>query len=529
MSEDEFCWGSEGSRSSHSFVCVSHHHEEEAEASLEDLMCCGKQLLCTIATLASPTSITGLRKLKQRITSEVENAARHLSCLHLAKATEGDDGVAMQEALSRAQLLLECSGLQTLGLITHLLTTEPDVTHVFTSYSIKGPSRSPGSSPPHIRSVTEGVDVVSCGGARWIKVRAARTRSLQHDSERLLKQVDALLTVAASHYVSFCDCPQVCLLFAQPPPPLVISALPPAVVTAVAEEYSTASPFPSFSHKPDILCLDTTTLVALCSASCYAHVAWPEAARMERLSAFHVLKDQQRREFAGEQAVHHYILPGLAEHSHPVELEELCGLVRAALLRSPHRGDGFQLATVTVERPDLGWLEALVSPSSQTASWAPTVQDGNSMERVLLECFDGSLHNHVIAESAYEEFRWMVETIAGTEECWRALRILQSCVVVGNTFLRDSEPSLSEPGHLGIWHSPVLLRGGSSISLRNRCVFGLADALKAVLLTANKQVCSKYLTVGIYLSTALHPSRALTELKFSGQPRRDGSPFPPPV
>eukprot|EP00796_Vickermania_ingenoplastis_P003743 gene3743-2639_t len=381
--------------------------------------------------------------------------------------------------------------------------------------------------------------------------------------------------------------------------------------------------FPARRLDSSLLCFDTTTLVAMCSESCYATRAvgqsrWSPEQRLERLAPYKVMWEQQRRELNGEEAVHGFIHPVLESSSTWTTLEAVEAEVRQRIAHLRQRtrmmqplpqakagGDGFCCCRTA----DVGWLQALVSDGAATAAGDKTdpghsFAAGASDSKWFSLCRDEAVarmdspahsrvRNWVIPDVSYEEFKWMIETIAGWNECRRALALLQQCVVVDTTVLysedeedntivecapdaplaekerepprpvspvegnvgRQSEtttttttrnlkedvrtPNLICPHAAAVDSVPSCCCSPNSarwykqqvcsVSLRNRIVFGLGDALHATTLTSNKQFCTKLAAHGVQLACALHPSRALTELKLQQQPRRDGPTVPPPL
>lgn len=609
---EEFCWGDDSTERS------STHLEEEPVSNdveinendifqerLKDIACRSQRLLSILnnnyAEGTTKTPVSGINKLKHKIEREVLNATHCLSMLNemsqISNTSDCDvneeNSMEWSRCVAKAKLISQCSGITTLEMCVALLLSEPEVSSVCAPFSschtLTDISQSRLQTSTKNRSVE--VDIVSCGGRRWIKVRGARHRDEgdKSDEHQLRQWIEGLNNAARSRYVPFQENPHIYIVFSTPPPTRLCSLL-----EAEKCPYSVLSPegckrmlnsdlhppfLPPLVLKPQFICWDTTALVAFCSESCYTSFNWKREERLTALESFKVLKEQQRRELSDfsdrERAVHDFIHPYLERYTTEITLEELKATIRRQICQSMVRSCEV-LSELPQEDsccylPDLTWLRDILEaklyylPADRSHYWDDTKWLMNStfvsrtgdatplIHATRIGNEDGSkvVRNWVMADISYTEFKWMIETIAGWNECHRAWELLQHCVVVSTGFLEKTitafrstsfEPILSNeqphcnskepscracvsvpyPNSVGWYNSKT-----NSISLRNKVVFGLGDALHAITLTSNKQVWSKMLDKGVTLSVALHPSRALTELKMSKQPRREGEKVPP--
>ncbi|KAG5476899.1 hypothetical protein LSCM1_05231 [Leishmania martiniquensis] len=207
------------------------------------------------------------------------------------------------------------------------------------------------------------------------------------------------------------------------------------------------------------------------------------------------------------------------------------------------RGTAAAPTTATAPSPELPFEE-----SSLLREYSGRLERGAASSSLSLQ----ERPNWIIADVTYKEFKWILETIAGPQEVARAARLLRLVSVVDTSFLRDSmlgrgggEDSHATPrgsgedaGRSHAFLSPMLpplftfvenLRLSGKVSGRNKMVFGLADAVDAVMVTSNEQLCCAAREQGIHVEACFHPSRSLTELKMYGLLRRHGPGKPPAV
>jgi hypothetical protein len=111
--------------------------------------------------------------------------------------------------------------------------------------------------------------------------------------------------------------------------------------------------------------------------------------------------------------------------------------------------------------------------------------------------------NWVCALQAVEEFAWIVETISGPEERARAAWVLQRMRIL------DIPPAHITEG------LRVVVDSGR-VKERQLSVFGCADVVGAVTLTANRAFLFAACEFGQGVAAAVHPARALTERKRLG-------------
>lgn len=361
----------------------------------------------------------------------------------------------------------------------------------------------------------------------------------------------------------------------------------------VAPARSATTWIPPLAPSPAVICLDTTALVTLCSQSCYED-GLPHNVRMERLAPFRVLREQQRKEVVECRAVVEVLEPALRSHTVWYTRDVLEQMIRHALLLQCDNAAADAEPSVAVKQPgqaipavlivptELDWLGPLEAAARErfsdsadenahkgtaiaTATAAAPSATVPLDESTLLVEYSGraeraaasalpSSHqqpNWVMADITYEEFKWILETIAGPREIARAARLLRLVSVVDTTFLRhhicsgggyeggDGAPSVTGrataaphscpwPPPPPIFTSVEYLRLSGKVSLRNKIVFGLADAVNAIIVTANEQVCHAAREQGVHIEACFHPSRSLTEQKMYRLQRRDG-PRKPPV
>ncbi|KAK7200421.1 hypothetical protein NESM_000096400 [Novymonas esmeraldas] len=553
----------------------------------------------------------GAAKLRSRLRTELENIRRAVEGLGAAGCAGAVDSLDLPPAILEAAVACaQCNSMAHFDAVLTCLEREPHVTGVYVPVG--------GHSAKDARV---DVDVVSCGGRRWIKVKTTTSRSLAIEAAVLAMNgttafTDALLALVARSKETFPPhrhAVQVAVVLLHPPPPALATFLathgiawaslaarrsaaapplathcpqPPAAAAVAAGEW-----LPPLSPAPTLVCLDTTALVALCSQSCYVDGLSRET-RIERLAPFHVLQMQQRKEVEECHAIVEVIEPALRSHTTWHTAEELEQLLRHSLLRECTTGDvapataavaaaaGSSSSSTSHHRSShlpprlitpasLDWLgplgrsaSARIVDASGAASHPSVGVEAVDESRLLVECDEQMTAaaaatapsvapallrpNWIVADVSYEEFKWVLETIAGPQEVARASRLLRLVCVVDTSFLREhmggagargpsaaaataSATVTPPPPSPPLFTSVERLVLSGKVSLRNKLVFGLADAVDAVVVTANEQLCHAAREQGVHVEVCLHPSRSLTEQKMHGLRRRHGPRGPPPV
>lgn len=489
-------------------------------------------------------TIAGLAKFCNRVQVEQRNARRALESL----SSDGDDNSSggqhpaeLTDAVTRAYLIARCSSITNHSLMIHSMETEPNVVCVCMPVAPCGGSKGKSAQ------ATLDVDVVSCGGLRWVKVRSAalhRTGRDDMDTAAYMELLQEYIRRRRHQRMPMLRYPEVCLLLHRRPGRRFLQQVQAiGVRTASVEDFPEGSPvFPPLQYTPDYICLDTTALVALCSETCYPSSMGCEE-RCNNLRKHPVLQGQVQHEQV-EQAVAANIDRYLQRHTSwstlAAHTARLNGFIQCASPSSTIRDESpafppddlasLRYAAVLVSRPDLAWLEdvlSLTEESKRMESAPPLSSDvvNNAHEHLATT---GLLPNWLVADVSYAEFRWIVETIAGPREAHRAMRLLQCVLVVDTTFLRKLPGPVAElEAHSRLVSSLQLLSSTGKLLARNRVVFSMADALRAVAITSNRQVVSSAREQGLHILVALHPTRSLTEQKMRGIPRRDGAKRPP--
>ncbi|KAG5502764.1 hypothetical protein JKF63_04531 [Porcisia hertigi] len=586
----------------------------------------------------------GAAKLGSRLRKEMNNMRRSVEALRAAGCTDvltspvPDSRDMPPVVLETAVACAQCNSLWHFGAIVTCLEREPDVTGVYVPVGGNlGPRRhgrrtsvngtSAVHKPPFTENMRIEVDVVSCNEHRWIKVKTSTARNLELEAaaldvngatpftDMLLALVERSKQICLPHRRVV----QVAVVLLHPPPPVLerffvandvkwasLSADHSLAVSrpqirsrqphARLPTQITTTWLPPLARSPEVICLDTTALVTLCSQSCYVD-GLPHDVRMERLAPFHVLQEQQRKEDNECHAVVEVVEPALRLHTAWCTRNALDETMRRALL-SPceDAAAGTTPLSDVTERSrvipavlllptELDWLGPLekaarerfpngagvnVQQSTGTATPSATAPPATMRldESSLLIEYSGRVDgagesashstsqrpNWIMADVTHEEFKWILETIAGPQEVARAARLLRLVSVVDTTFLRNrvcSEVASGGGGgddaahgssvrgetalHFSSSQPPPLftsveyLRLSGKVSLRNKVVFGLADAVNAVIVTSNEQLCHAAREQGVHLEACFHPSRSLTEQKIYRLPRRQGPGKPPAV
>ncbi|KPA79432.1 hypothetical protein ABB37_05272 [Leptomonas pyrrhocoris] len=593
----------------------------------------------------------GAAKLRSRLRKETENLRRAVDGLRAAGCT-GNRGSSTGEpivspaAFSAAAACAQCNSIAHFEGVVTCVEREHGVTGVYVPMSacVGCPQRRastsvlsvPISSPAGAAAVahdTRGtvtpvfaddvsieVDVVSCSEHRWIKVKTATARNLELEAAALeangsIPFTDMLLALcerAGRACLPHRRVAHVAVVLLHPPPvPLkaffeahriawaVLTSKPARAPRLHAHHSPVTAWLPPSSFAPRFVCLDTTALVTLCSQSCFVD-AMPLAVRLQRLSPFSVLQEQQRKEAAGCAAVTAVMEPALRTYTRWCTPHALNEDMRGALLREdevqrsvPPGADDSNLESRTREARvppsllhtvDLSWL-----PPLREAADADHHEPSNTLldeSTLLIELSEQQARekerrpNWLIADITYEEFRWILETIAGPAEIARATRLLTLVTVVSTGFLRACMLTEQEGAGLSaaektgdVVHPPKkearepqkknrdcaggaaaaevaaqalfspsasssppplfsnveYLRLSGKVSLRNKIVFGFADAVEAIILTSNEQLCHAARAQGVCIEACFHPSRSLTEQKVYRLRRRPGPGKPPAI
>ncbi|KEG12580.1 hypothetical protein DQ04_01601050 [Trypanosoma grayi] len=470
---------------------------------------------------AKHVSVKGLARLRRRMERELEllNAAVHT-------ASRQNDGAELHRPHSQG---MNAHHLETVMLA---LECEPGVVSVCTSV------RSTGGSGDSAAQGNVEVDVVSCDGLRWVKVRAASTRRLlaEMDEPGWEAALSRLLARARARRLPFMRRPEVVVLFRDHPPPAMVdgilrlgarpvscAALLARVGRSGAALHWRGTDFlPPLSFAVNFVCFDTTALVALCSEACFADSI---EANVVALRNFRVMAEQHRRELE-DPCVRRHVEPALQRYTAWLDTHRFA----AAMSESMQRCGGDSTCTPTANAIELAWLEELVAattPADEMLSpirESTVVRDVHDMrcERLLRGAVD-SQPNWIVADITLAEFRWILETIAGPRELRRALTLLRCCCAV------SMDRRWLDGGDVPLLTHVSVLAAKESISLRNRLVFGLGDAVGAVVLSSNRQILHAARDEGVELLVVSHPARALMEQKINSMPRRDGPKTPPPI
>ncbi|KAG8348134.1 putative Protein of unknown function (DUF1308) [Trypanosoma vivax] len=381
------------------------------------------------------------------------------------------------------------------------------------------------------------VDLISCGGLRWVRVRAASSHRLKAEQGEpgWEAPIARLVCAARAARLPFMRTPEVVVLFSDTPPPQMTEAIQrigarPVSCAGLTTKTGDILPLaswcsenflPPLSFEPRFVCLDTTALVALCSEACFTDC--PLAAA-DLLSKFHVLSEQQRRELT-DPCVRSYIEPVLSRDTKWSNMRDMGAWFCKRLCPN---GDG-PVQLPLPSRVNVSWLEALIAKTSEGCPSATPVKESVMVRHVYEEQMQrlgsgvaDNCPNWIVADVTLAEFKWILETIAGPRELCRALTLLQCCTVVSTDirWIESREPAAT--------HVSLLVHG-RKVSQRNFLVFGLADAVGAVILSSNRQMISLALEKDISLLVASHPARALVEQKLCGSHRREGLLAPPGI
>lgn len=595
-------------------------------------------------------SCPGIAKLRGRLRKETESIRRAVDgmraagCGGASDLSQRDAAIAVPPPVfSAAVSCAQCNSLSHFEGVVTCLERESGTTGIYVPVSGHvGPPQCRAAAsvarPAFADDVRIEVDVVSCNGHRWIKVKTATARNLKLEAAALDLNGSTPFTemlLALSERASRACLPHrqkahVAVVFLHPPPPslrvfleshhIAWASLPTAAHgqvhrAAAAVSPATSSWLPPLFSQPSFVCLDTTALVTLCSQSCYAD-AMPLVTRLQRLAPYKVLQEQQRKE-AVEAAVTAVMEPALRPITRWCTAAEINATMRQALLREGGGGRGGDTAErwsqpseratsasreacvprSLIREVDLTWLAPLQKAAEQRPSDAAeaegytrantAVNESQLLRKLSDQQTSGAAAarrpNWVVADITYDEFRWILETIAGPEEVARATRLLHLVTVVDTRFLRErmkvergvpvavttafrsngsaahvasteeegrtqngctpatgaahatcgaslpaaaASPTLTTPP---LFTSVEYLRLSGKVSLRNKIVFGLADAVEAVIVTSNEQLCHAAREQGICIDACFHPSRSLTEQKMHQLRRRHGPGKPPAV
>ncbi|KAH9586415.1 protein of unknown function DUF5614 [Trypanosoma melophagium] len=471
-------------------------------------------------------SVKGLSKLSRRLKRELKLVD---DTIHSISEEIGD----VEPKCS----LLHDANVHHYELILAALECEPDVVSVCT---LMRPTRKKKEKEEHAE-----VDIVSCGGLRWLKVRAASSQRLQAAMIECCGRdcsccycapVSNLISLSLMKRLPFMQVPQVVVLFRHQPPLAMIESIqhmggrPVSYAEMLAkighentlqQLWCGAKFLPPLSFNVDFICFDTTALVALCSDACFAYAPVENVLALQN---YHVMAEQQRKEME-TPCVSDCIEPALEVYTKWYGKKEFIERMHKNVIC--RGGDASCISCM--HTIDLKWLEDLIAANSSTYKFESSMNESLLVRRVQEACKTRELQdsiscfpNWIIADITLAEFRWIMETIAGPKELRRALSLLQCCCVatIDRKSLEGNKPILSNVS---------LLAKGNKVSLRNRLVFGLGDVVSAVVLSSNRQIVYAAQDEGIELLVISHPARALVEQKVYGMQRRDGPTAPPAI
>ena len=509
--------------------------------------------------------VNGLSKMRTRFAKEVELADSATKALYPAAAgyrskgssadeyddNEGSDDDASPEAVQCGLRFLNCNCVDLLELTVSILENEKDVVSVVhpinpfvMRQSILRPE--PGSLP----SCPFDIDVVSCSGLRWFKVKGTSRRNMERELAGFSEKRSFLSVVVNTVKAARCTLlpfglhPTVTIAFYHQPPPQMIAALSECaqvdsyfIFSNAAGEKSLDTRFrtvsrdayrrvmPPFCLPIEFLNFDVTALVALTTDTCngYAGARFPK---------YRILDEQSVQEGLDPAVVGH-IQPVLDQYTtRPSSLVEMC-----RRLRSVCGNDTLRLFVVPEE------MEA--DDSEQNMESGKQIDDRPLPTPVeitpeyLQKCGSSFEHqkNWILSDVAFGEFKWIIDTIAGAQEKQRARKLLPQMIVVptrdavgssDKTLRRAGEPAeASSSAPLPARTIFKLLEDTGRVALRHRVVFGVGDVAHAITISANKAFVQAARDQGVECCVAFHPSRALTERKRLGIGRTDGPRKPP--
>jgi hypothetical protein len=503
---------------------------------LQNLLCSPTKLKERIETLAwearflceryrafyeAHQSVPGVARLKTRFDKEREMGETALEDL-----VEGSPN--RPEDIPKSVInFLECNALLFIEIVLAALENEEGVVSVLEQWKPHRVQRS--IVDRRLPSPCFEIDVVSCYGRRWIKVKATSARNMLIDLNGLSERrpyttvVKNIVEGSRRYIVPFQQHPEVNIIFFHDPGPSIVSRFKEETGVARVALYepwiaslsgttdiskaesrlrlATVGWKESFLPRVPLLCkfinFDVTALVALASDTCngYAGSHLPK----------HRILDEQAHEEATNRAVDHHILPCLRQWTRG----SACDEVRCWL----HPRE------VSVEPAEL-------APEDVSADVLHQLFPSTSLHSFLLE---QGPRNWVVADVALGEFRWIIDTIAGPAERRRASIVLSKMLAVSTSCVLSRQRE--GPAHPQDGPSTFVaqLQETGKVALRHKAVFGLGDVLHAVTVTANRQFVVAAADQGVGLFVAYHPARALTESKRLGLKRNDGPRYPPPT
>lgn len=520
--------------------------------------------------------IAGMNKIRHRILAEQALLA---SCLR-------------DEAYRRAV----CSNSATLRVTVGLMKSEPAMMQMafavtIPEATIAAKTVQPGTAPRklqrrnnpcYIPSTSVDVDMVTRGGLRWIKVKGMSARNFEYEvvggRERRAASTGAMcnprsLTDSLKDLIEASKSDRYRLPFGRRPHVYIISAEQPteATIRALKEDCPEVSccswdlyqqirniedeellaatierlnghteatintHLSSLSVRIPVQSInfDVTALVALCCDICHGHAGteYPHNPVLDRQS-----KEEASLK-AGTRAVQDFLQPTLDsltvyEDSSDTDNANANGLSEALSSHTPEGREKLLncLHRVGAFRPDRAFMGALIG--EDVLKEDPTI-----WKREGCVVKQGRPLNWIVSYQAMEEFRWILQTVAGPDELRRALWLFERVWIVGGApppypgtgAFTTPAPAPTSPIDQGKpmfsagneeLQSPAVasLKETGHIQARHKAVFGLADSLvmQSVTLTANRAFVQAALEQGVSLCVSFHPARALTEKKRLG-------------
>jgi hypothetical protein len=510
---------------------------------------------------ATHPTVSGLSKMRTRFVKEVElstAAANSLEAdLQLRHPLDKDEDVApssssslaaarVSVAVQNGRRLLKCNCVELLELTVSLLEHEPEVVSVLHPINpavvANSVLRPPAAELPQTPFE---VDIISCGGSRWLKVKGTSVRNMTQEVAGFSEKRSFLAVLANTVKAARCTLlpfglsPLVVVAFYHPPPADMAAALTEIAGVDRIFVYSkigrklmpSASSLRSFRHVSlaeyraalpplslpiEFINFDVTALVALTTDTCSGHAG-------VRLPGFRILDEQSMQELS-DPAVIGYIQPVLNKHTwQAASLREICARLRHVCGNPSLRL--FAVPCVPGDELVGAGAAPLPSPVEITTDF---LEGHEAQQKGPENLLPVPLKNWIVSDVAFGEFKWIIDTIAGEAERARA-RVLISQIIVVST--RDAVDNNTRSCSTAVASRRAnifsFLEDTGRVALRHRVVFGVGDVLRAVTLSANRAFVQAARDQGVQCCVAFHPSRALTERKRLGIGRSDGPRKPP--
>lgn len=540
---------------------------------------------------ASHDHVQGLGKLRTRFEREAEMGERELLYISSANSPKPEATPTLCQAVTSRQSFVKCNCIALLELTLHTLENEPDVVAVMSPVNDSKSSQ----TQPHSRRKTDPtgdrsnpltssieVDVVSCGGLRWVKLKGTSKKNMDleihstADKRPFPVVLDNMSRWASRQQLPFGLRPHLDVVFYSRPSDTFIAECRSAVSPSSASvsfhcfedqvlrylrgaqhNAANASPppdtnskfswcdiplarrfelsqtlwrispsfLPPLTHRIDLINFDVTAVVALCTDTCngYAGCQIPK----------HPILDEQSMKEQTEEAIVGFIEPCLVQHTRvlPGGADDVRTILSQWLpSAAAERLDvtnvcGFALNSEQREKLLFDATGGMDGDMLATCSAHPS---GVLLDQGLIVS-SGTLRKHaaareklnwVITDVALAEILWILATIAGPAEYRRAVMLLRRMHVVHVASVLKASPDL-------FTSSVLQLDSTGKISDRHKFVFGLGDLVHAVTISANKQFVQAAKDQGVDVCVAPHPSRAFTERKRTGTDRMDGPRKPP--